>query len=148
MQNLYLPKRFSRALLLAPVILWHFLLIPAYFASLHLLFSLICSLHACSVSCHIWLFVALWTITLQAPLFMGFSKQEYWSGLPCSPTGDLPKPGIEPASLMFPALADGFFTTSATWEVQYAIYIIIIYNFILTGRRKLSVSQLCVQDSV
>ena len=87
-------------------------------------------------------------ITLQAPLFMGFSKQECWSGLPCSPTGDLPKPGIEPASLMFPVLADGFFTTSATWEVQYVIYIIIIYNFILAGKRKLSVSQLCVQDSV
>ena len=42
--------------------------------------------------------------------------QEYWSGLPCLPPGDLPDPGIEPASLMSPAFADGFFTTSATWE--------------------------------
>jgi len=47
---------------------------------------------------------------------MGFSRQEYWSGLPCPPLGDLPDPGIEPLSLMSPALAGGFFTTS--WEVQ------------------------------
>ena len=47
---------------------------------------------------------------------MEFSRQEYWSGLPCPPTGDLPNPGIESVSLMSPALADGFFTTSDTWE--------------------------------
>jgi len=47
---------------------------------------------------------------------MGFPRQEYWSGLPCAPPGDLPKPGIKPTSLMFPELATGFFTTSATWE--------------------------------
>ena len=50
----------------------------------------------------------------QAPLSKGFSRQEYWSGLPCPPPGDLPDPGIEPASLMSPALAGGFFTTSST----------------------------------
>ena len=49
---------------------------------------------------------------------MGFPKQEYWSGLPCSPPGDLPDPGAEPTSLMSPALAGRFFTTSATWEVS------------------------------
>ena len=48
-----------------------------------------------------------------APLSMGFSRQEYWSGLPFSPPEDLPDPGIEPAS---PALAGGFCTASATWE--------------------------------
>ena len=42
--------------------------------------------------------------------------QEYWSGLPCPPPEDLPNPGIEPTSLMSPALAGGYFTTSATWE--------------------------------
>ena len=47
---------------------------------------------------------------------MGFSKQEYWSGLPFPPPGDLPNPGIQPASLISPALAGGFFTTSASWE--------------------------------
>ena len=60
----------------------------------------------------------MWTIAHQAPLSMGFSRQEYWSGLPCPPPGDLPNPGIEPASLLSPALAGGFFTTSATWEAQ------------------------------
>ena len=49
---------------------------------------------------------------------MGFSKQEYWSGLPCPPPGDLPDPGIEPMSLMSSAVAGGFFTTSALWEAQ------------------------------
>ena len=46
----------------------------------------------------------------------GFSRQEHWSGLPCSSPGDLPNPGIEPASVLSPASSAGFFTTSATWE--------------------------------
>ena len=49
---------------------------------------------------------------------MDFSSQEYWSGLPFPPPGNLPDPGIEPPSPVSPALADGFFTTSATWEVD------------------------------
>ena len=53
---------------------------------------------------------------------MGFSRQEYWSGLPCPPAGDFPNPGIEPTSLVSPALAGGFFTTSATWEAPYVRY--------------------------
>ena len=48
----------------------------------------------------------------------GFSRQEYWSGLPSPPPGDLPDPGIQPKPLRSPALADGFFTTSPTWETQ------------------------------
>ena len=63
---------------------------------------------------HVKLFVTLWTVAHQAPLSMGFSRQEDWSGLLCPPPGDLPNPGIEPTSLMSPALAGGFFTTSAT----------------------------------
>ena len=47
---------------------------------------------------------------------MGFPRQEYWSGLPFPPPGDLPDPGIEPASIGPPALVGRFFTTSATWE--------------------------------
>ena len=58
----------------------------------------------------------LWTAAHKAPLSMGFSRQEYWSGLPLPPLGDLPDPGIEPVSLMSPALANGFFTTSVTWD--------------------------------
>ena len=48
----------------------------------------------------------------KAPLSMGFSRQEYWNGLPCSPPGDLPDPGIEPMCFMSPALAGGLFNTS------------------------------------
>ena len=58
----------------------------------------------------------LWTVACQAPLSMGSSKQEYWSVLPCPSPGDLPNPGIERVSLMFPALTGGFFTTDITWE--------------------------------
>ena len=54
--------------------------------------------------------------SLQAPLSMGFSRQEHWSGLPCPPPGDLPDPGIRPVSLMSPALTGRFFTTSTSWE--------------------------------
>ena len=53
------------------------------------------------------LFATLWTVICQAPLSMRFSRQEYWSGLPCPSPGDLPDPEIEPASLMSPALAAG-----------------------------------------
>ena len=63
---------------------------------------------------HVQLFATPWTIAHQAPLSMGFSKQEYWSGFPCPPPGDLPNPGIKPVSLRSPALAGGFFTTSTT----------------------------------
>ena len=59
-----------------------------------------------------------WTVAHQAPLSVGFSKKEYWSGLPCPSPGDLPNPGIEPSSLMSPALAGRFFTISTTWEGQ------------------------------
>ena len=62
------------------------------------------------------LFAIPWAVACQAPLSMGFSRQEYWSGLPCPPPEDLPNPGIEPTSLMSPALAGGYFTTSATWK--------------------------------
>ena len=63
-------------------------------------------------------FATLWIIARQAPLPMGFSRQEHSSGLPCPSPGDLPDPGIKPISLMSPALADEFFTTRANWEAQ------------------------------
>ena len=56
--------------------------------------------------------VTQWTAACQAPLSMGFSRKEYWSGVPCPPPGDLPNSGIEPMSNM----AGGFFTIRATWE--------------------------------
>ena len=64
------------------------------------------ALRACMLSCfsRVQLFVTLWTIAHQAPLSMGFSRQEYWSGLPFPPLENLPDPGIEPASLATPTL--------------------------------------------
>ena len=67
---------------------------------------------------HVQLCAALWTVACQAPLSMGFSRQEYWSGLPCSPPGDLPDPGIKPSSFKYSALTGKFFTTNATWEAM------------------------------
>ena len=61
------------------------------------------------------------TIARQASLSMGFSRQKYWSGLPCPPPGDLYNPEIKPSSLVSPALAGVFFTTSATWEAHEII---------------------------
>ena len=63
----------------------------------------------CILSCfsHVQFFVTQWTVACQAPLSMGFYRQGYWSGLPFPSPGDLPNPGIEPAS---PALAGRFFT--------------------------------------
>ena len=59
----------------------------------------------------------------------GFSSQGYWSGLLCPPLGDLADPGIEPSSLLFPALAGGFFTTRATWKAHIgACMSIIMYS--------------------
>ena len=61
---------------------------------------------------HVQFFVTPWTVACQASLPMGLSRREYWSGLP------FPSAGIEHESLLSPALAGGFFTTSATWETQ------------------------------
>ena len=65
---------------------------------------------------HVQLFATLWTVACQAPLSLGFSSQEYWSGLPCPSPGDPPSPGIESVSLLALALAGRFFTPSANWE--------------------------------
>ena len=70
----------------------------------------------CELSCSvIQLFVIPWTIASQAPLSMEFSRQENWSRLPVPPLGDLAHPGIEPVSLVYPALASWFLIISATW---------------------------------
>ena len=68
---------------------------------------------------HVRLFETLWTVACQAPLSMGFFRQEHWSEELVPSLGDLPDSEIEPASLASPALAGRFFTTSATWEVKY-----------------------------
>ena len=78
-------------------------------------FNLMTCLYVCTLS-RVWLFVTPWTAACQAPLSMGFPRQEYWSGLPFPSPGDLPDPGIESVTLVSPALAGGFLTISATWE--------------------------------
>ena len=77
--------------------------------------------HVCVLShfSTVWLFGTPWTTARQVPLSLGFSRQESWSGLPRPPPGHLPDPGIEPASLMSPALAGGFFTTEPLGKVSY-----------------------------
>ena len=76
---------------------------------------------ACMLSCFscTWLFAISKTVTCQTPLSMGFSRQEYWSGLPFPSPRDLPDLGIEPVSPMAPTLARGFFYHWATWKAPY-----------------------------
>ena len=76
------------------------------------------SLQTCLTS----VFVTTWTVAHQPPLSMGFSRQEYWSGLPFCFAGNLPNPGVKSTSLMSFALVGGFFTTSATWGSSQLSY--------------------------
>ena len=67
---------------------------------------------------HVQLFVTLWAVAHQVPLSLGFSQQEYWSGLPFPTPGNLPNPeSSQPTSLVPPSLAGGFFTTGTIWYV-------------------------------
>jgi len=68
------------------------------------------------LSC-VGLSVTSWTVARQAPLSVGFSRQEYWGGLSCPLPGDPPDPGIKPKSLASPTLAGKFFSTSTTWDM-------------------------------
>ena len=63
-------------------------------------------LHCLKLLTYVPLFVTLWTVAYQAPLSMGFFRQEYWNGLTYLPPGDLPDPGIKPTSSMSPALQE------------------------------------------
>ena len=65
---------------------------------------------------HVWFFAAPWTVVYQTPLSMGFSRQEYWNGLPFPTPGDLPDSETEPES---PGFAGRFLTTSTTWEAIF-----------------------------
>ena len=64
---------------------------------------------------HVQLFVTPWAVGSQAPLCLGFPRQECWSGLPCLPQGSS-QPWIELVSFMSPVFAGGYFTSSTTWE--------------------------------
>ena len=75
--------------------------------------SIFLTLHVCVQSCfsHVQLFATLCTVAHKVPLNMGFSRQEYWSGLSCPPPGDLPDPWIEPSSPVALALQAESFTS-------------------------------------
>ena len=83
------------------------------------LFPIMCVLSRFSIFC---LFVSLWTVAHQSPLCMRFFRQEYWSRLPFPSPGDLPDSGTEPASVVSPTLAGGFFTTSVTVQYSWTSY--------------------------
>ena len=70
---------------------------------------------------HVQLFTTPCTVACQAPLSILFPREEYWSGLPCPPPGDLPNLETEPASLMSLVLADGFFTASGSLPLEKPI---------------------------
>ena len=91
------------------------------------------------------------SVAHQVPLFMEFSRQEYWSGLPFPSPGDLPNPGTKPTSLASPALAGGFFTHRATWKPMYmcCVYVFItvstsVYLYTGTPRFALALQRYCV----
>ena len=94
---------------------------------------------------HVQLFVSLWTIAHRAPRSVGFSRQEYWSGVPFPSPGDLLTPGTECVSLRSPALAGGFFTTSATWEalINYVGYEAIFWSKHTYNSKMKEVYSLC-----
>ena len=71
---------------------------------------------------HVWLFATRWTVARQVPLSIGVSRQEYWSGLPCPPPGELPDPGIKPASPAAPALQAGSLSLSYLGSPLSLIY--------------------------
>ena len=102
---------------------------PAY--SFHsitpLCFTFVCGCVLSHFS-HVWLCATPWTVTHQSPLSMGFSRQEYWSGLPCPPPGDLPEPGIKPSSPMSSALADGFFNHQC--HVGNPLLLFVQFNYV------------------
>ena len=73
-------------------------------------------------------------IACQAPLSMGFSRQEYWHWFPGPPPGDLPNPNIKMSSLVSPALAGGFFTASTTWEAHTKLDSLLLYSLVVCLR--------------
>ena len=86
-----------------------------------LLLSLLLSSHSDS-------FVTPWTVACQDPLYMGFSRQEYWSVLPSLSPGKLPNPGIEPSSPTFPGR---FFTTEPPGKPQLHYILILKYKSVI-----------------
>ena len=73
------------------------IMLPVWYSVAHFIFPEMVTVLCCAyLLSHIWLSATPWTVARQAPLSMGFSRPEYWSGMSCPPSGDLPSPGIEP----------------------------------------------------
>ena len=120
-----LRGRFICGAYITEVVLWgnclSSYLVEKFLLSLH---GQVVCVHACVLSCFklscfscVWLYATPWLcVRLFCP--WGFSRREYWRGLPCLPPGDLPDPRIEPTLLMSPALSGRVFTTSTTWVAQ------------------------------
>ena len=107
------PQLHCSQLTVLPHSNYHYLTYCHAFLLIICLPQLACKLH--TLGC-IQLFTTPWTVTSQAPLFTGFFRQEYWSGLSIPPSRDLPNAGIKPPSLTLPALTGGFFTTFLTYH--------------------------------
>ena len=88
---------------------------------------------ACMLSCfnHVQFFVILWTVAHQGPLSIGFSRQQYWSVLPCPPPRDLSDPRLEPVSPAAPALQVDFLTTETLRMPHIHVYLKICSYYIL-----------------
>ena len=87
-------------------------------------------MNACVLSCSVVSDCEPLDCNHQVPLSMGFSRKEYWSGLPFPSLGDLPDPGIKPMSHTSPALADGFFTTEPPGKPPYVSSTLQLFRFI------------------
>ena len=97
----------------------HSISFPKFFLLTYFHQPFLQAVHSCccwKVLSHVWLFKTPWTVAHQAPLSMGFPRQEYWTGLSFPSSGHLPNPGVKSGSLGSVALASRFFLTSATWE--------------------------------
>ena len=91
-------------------------------------------MHVLSYISHVQLFVTLLTVGHQAPLPMGFSRQEYWSGLPCPPPGDCPNPGTEPLSPVAPTLWVDSLLLNSLGSPSFSLVIYFIHSSVYNGK--------------
>ena len=117
--GLFLPMRISL----------HFRSLAGFHGTCHFLVCVYVCVCVCVCVCvrvcvlsHIWLLATPWTVTHQTPMSMGFSRKEYWSGLPCPALGDLPDPATEPMSPACPALQADSLPLSQWGKAWYHLY--------------------------
>ena len=108
--------------------------------------------HLCAQTfSHVHIFVTPQPVAHQAPLSMWFPRPEYWGGFPFPPPGDLSNPGMEPESLMSPALAGGFFITGTIWEAPNYLYWSVInlqWNAVILSVQLDKLSRVCTSGSL